>query len=324
MWVQSSLCCAAATGTPQHARKVLANRGECLIPFEYGEAVELWQYGAIRQCERGAADQRLGRRHLRLCPDEQREILIAQVGMHAERPQRVFRHDKASLFGKLAHSGGDKRFTSFSDALGNVPAWRTRGMAEQDPAAIGHDHTTGGQHGCAAKRVVGATNSCCAATVRISREPASAVRRSSPCTADPDSSSAFTALPVLRRWNRNNAAIASPAPFTANGRRGVRSRWNWPPSPTNRSRWSPGVCSVSRLVSRTQRSPSGRIVAESRATASFASASVRHSRPVRRSSSNRLGVAISACGNAWSRRNSSMPSRTYTPSSTSPITGSQQ
>ena len=52
------------------------------------------------------------------------------------------------------------------------------------------------QQGCATKRVVGATNSSCAATVRISRDPASAVRRSSPCTAEPAASSAVTALPV--------------------------------------------------------------------------------------------------------------------------------
>ena len=42
------------------------------------------------------------------------------------------------------------------------------------------------------------------------------------------------------------------------------------------------------------------------------------------SSSNWLGVMMSAAGTAWSRMNSGMPGRTNTPRPTSPITGSQQ
>ena len=52
--------------------------------------------------------------------------------------------------------------------------------------------------------------------------------------------------------------------------------------------------------------------------------SVPTARPVSHSSSNWLGVAMSAAGMARSRMNSGMPGRTKTPRPTSPITGSQQ
>ena len=45
---------------------------------------------------------------------------------------------------------------------------------------------------------------------------------------------------------------------------------------------------------------------------------------MRSSSSNGFGVTTSASGTSWSRNASGIPSRTYTPRPTSPMTGSQQ
>ena len=83
-----------------------------------------------------------------------------------------------------------------------------------------------------------------------------------------------------------------------------------PPSPTSRSMRRPASprspgWSPARSASRPAASPP-----QPAPPPLGSSACVPQSSPVRRSSSNRLGVAMSACGSAWSRRNSSMPGRT--------------
>ncbi len=60
-------------------------------------------------------------------------------------------------------------------------------------------HPPPAQQTAARNTVDGATNSSCAAINAISRDPISAVRRSTPCTEDPAASSAATALPVRSR-----------------------------------------------------------------------------------------------------------------------------
>ena len=100
---------------------------------------------------------------------------------------------------------------------------------------------------------------------------------------------------------------------------GVARRQKRPPSPASMPISPSGVSARRNDVTSTQRGPR----ACSAPTAALASSSVATSRPVSHSSSNWLGVRMSAAGSAASRRNSGMPGRTKTPRPTSPITGSQ-
>ena len=89
--------------------------------------------------------------------------------MHAERTQRAFRGRKPGLLEQLTPRGSDEGFARLSQPLGNVPARRARAWPSRvrlsPPATITpHEVRFGIQQGCAAKRMVGATNSSCAAT----------------------------------------------------------------------------------------------------------------------------------------------------------------
>ena len=83
---------------------------------------------------------------------------------------------------------------------------------------------------------------------------------------------------------------------------------------------SDGVSSSRTLVASTSRGPR-RWMDD---IASKRSRRLRTVFPVRYSSSNMLGVTMSAARIASVRMNSGMPGRTNTPESTSPMTGSQQ
>ena len=100
--------------------------------------------------------------------------------------------------------------------------------------------------------------------------------------------------------------MASPAPLTAIGRRGVRTRQRRAPSDAMRSSASPGVSAVCTEVTTTMRGPS----ACSASIAAIASPTVVLRRPDRWSSSNWFGVTISAAGTACSRMKSATPGRT--------------
>ena len=143
-------------------------------------------------------------------------------------------------------------------------------------------------------RVEGVTNSSCAATVRISREPASAVRRSRPNDRG-----------ARRLHRRHRAAGTQPVEQEQRGDRVARAvdveRQQGRAQPVERA--GLGRQQVDRNRPASPRSqagqqhaarPLGRIRACSAATACLARASVAQPRPVSRPSSNWLGVAISA------------------------------
>ena len=126
--------------------------------------------------------------------------------------------------------------------------------------------------------------------------------------------------PSVRVCARKTAAVTSPPPRTVIGSSGVDTSHR--PSGDEHSIWiSPsGVSAVSTLVTSTVDGP----IRCSCSTAATTSSSVVIGRPVRNSSSNWLGVTMSAAGTTWSRMYSGMPGRTKKPRPTSPMTGSQQ
>ena len=97
------------------------------------------------------------------------------------------------------------------------------------------------QQGPGMYATLGATNSCCAAIVSNSRDPASTVRRIRPWMELAARPRADAALPDWIRWYKNNAAIASPAPLPVNASRGVRRSAKPASNPTRRSSASAAV-----------------------------------------------------------------------------------
>jgi ribonuclease HI len=126
----------------QQTGQALTYLAKRLIPVEQSEAIELGNKGAVRQHERRTAHQSVRRWHLCWHPHEQREVLVAQIGVHAERTQFGLGHNKSGLLRQLAHGRRGMRLIGFGQSLGNVPARRTRGVAEQDAFPIRDDHAT--------------------------------------------------------------------------------------------------------------------------------------------------------------------------------------
>src|SRR5579884_3113064 len=65
----------------EEARQVLADPAQRLRPCKQREAIELGKEGAVAGGEGGGADKRLRVRHARGPPAEQRQVLVAQVGV---------------------------------------------------------------------------------------------------------------------------------------------------------------------------------------------------------------------------------------------------
>ena len=132
-----------------------------------------------------------------------------------------------------------------------------------------------------------------------------------PCTDDPARDSASAALPVRRRWNRNSAAIASPAPLTVKRQQRRAQQVEAPGLADQHVEVIAGrVLGVAGWSAARSAARPVQHRAASRATAAFASASVRQVDAGQRSSSKRFGVAMSAAGSMRSRRISAMPGRT--------------
>ena len=112
--------------------------------------------------------------------------------------------------------------------------------------------------------------------------------------------------PSVRVCARKSAAVASPPPRTVRGSIGVVTTHE--PASLTHTIWieSAGVSAVRTLVTSTVLGPDIRTVS----TAVSRSAWMTTGIPARNSSSNWLGVAMSARGITLSRMNSGMPSRT--------------
>src|SRR5215470_11408057 len=73
-------------------------------------------------------------------PREERQILAAQIGVHAERDELFRRDDETGFLAQLPRGGGGETLAGLRHTLGNVPARRARRVTEQEAFAIGDDY----------------------------------------------------------------------------------------------------------------------------------------------------------------------------------------
>jgi hypothetical protein len=99
---------------------------------------------AARQAQDGAAAQRRRVRHRLRAPEEQGEVLVGPVAMHAEWQQRRGLGAQRGLLGEFAQGGTGEVLAGCRDALRDVPQARLRRSSEKETraVAVGDDHPT--------------------------------------------------------------------------------------------------------------------------------------------------------------------------------------